>query len=151
MRRSFLGLTAIAGIALALGCGTARSESAAIKERQKIFDTFGDAVKDPGEMLRQEAVFDLAIVQASLKAIREGAPKLKALFPDDSRTGENTEALPVIWDRRDDVFRLFDKLALAAADATTAIKDEASFRAEWGKLSANCRGCHKVYRALPKK
>ena len=151
MARQFLGLCMFVGAALIIGAGHARAQSAAIKERQAVFDTFGDAVKEPGEMLRQEAAFDLKVVQASLKAIREGAPKLKALFPEDSKTGGNTEALAVIWTRKDQVLMLFDKLATDAAAAAAAIKDEATFKAEWGKVSSNCRGCHKVYRALPKK
>ena len=36
--------------------------------------------------------------------------------------------------------------AIDAKAAQAAIKDEASFKAEWGKIGANCGGCHKAYR-----
>jgi cytochrome c556 len=122
----------------------------AIRMRQDILGSFGTAVKEPGAMLRQEAPFDLAVVRASLKTIAEGAPKLKTMFPDDSKSGAYTEALPVIWDKKTDFLQIVDQLAASAAAAGSAIKDEATFRAEWGKVSSNCRACHKVYRTLPK-
>ena len=37
-----------------------------------------------------------------------------------------------------------------AKAAHGAIKDEASFKAEWPKVVANCGGCHKEYRKPPK-
>ena len=101
-------------------------------------------------MLRQEAPFDLAVVRTSLKTIMEGTPKLKSLFPDDSKTGGNTEALPAIWEKKDAFWSILDQLEASAIAAQAAIKDEATFRAEWGKVSSNCRACHKVYRLLPK-
>ena len=128
----------------------AQAQSDAIAARQAILGSFGKAVKEPGAMLRHEAAFDLAIVQASLKTIAEGAPKLKSLFPDDSKSGAYTEALPVIWDKKDDFLKVVDQLANSAKAARAAIKDEATFRSEWGKVSSNCRACHKVYRVLPK-
>ena len=130
--------------------GMASAQSPAIRSRQEILGSFGRAVKEPGGMLREESPFDLAIVQASLKTIAEGAPKLKELFPDDSKSGAYTEALPIIWEKKKAFVQILDQLAASARAAKLAIKDEASFRGEWGKVSANCRACHKVYRVLPK-
>jgi cytochrome c556 len=145
-----LGLLALALLAVSPFAGSAAAQSAAIAMRQEILGSFGSAVKEPGAMLRQEAPFDLAVVQASLKKIAEGAPKLKTLFPDDSKTGAYTEALPAIWEKKDDFLKTVDQLAASATAAGAAIKDEATFRSEWGKVSSNCRACHKVYRVLPK-
>jgi cytochrome c556 len=39
-----------------------------------------------------------------------------------------------------------DKLAADAKAVSAAVKDEASLKAEWAKIGANCGGCHKVYR-----
>ena len=146
---------AVTGIALAAAPASrivaeARADAGTIKKRQDILGSFGEAVKEPGAMLRQEAAFDLAVVKASLKTIKEGAPKLKELFPDDSKTGGYTEALPVIWEQKAAFWGVLDQLVATAAAAETQIKDETTFRTEWGKVSANCRACHKVYRTLPK-
>lgn len=137
-------------IVVAALTATAHAQSPAISQRQEILGSFGKAVKEPGAMLRQEAPFDMAVVQSSLKTIAEGSPKLKALFPDDSKAGAYTEALPIIWEKKAEFLQLIDALAVAAKSASANIKDEATFRTEWGKVSTNCRACHKVYRTLPK-
>ena len=145
-----LGSLGLAGLTLVFRAHLVLAESEAIGKRQEILGSFGKAVKEPGAMLRHEAAFDLAVVQAALKTVADGAPKLKSLFPDDSKTGAFTEALPVIWEKKDAFLQIVDQLAASAAAAKTAIKDEATFRSEWGKVSSNCRACHKVYRVLPK-
>jgi cytochrome c556 len=132
--------------ALAVGATVVYAQSAAIGQRKDIFKSFGGAMKEPGGMMKGEVPFDLAKVQASLKTLSEGAPKLKGLFPDDSKTGGDTGALPVIWDKKADFEGRFDKMAADATAAAAAIKDEASFKAEWPKIGANCGGCHKEYK-----
>ena len=69
----------------------------------------------------------------------------KPAFPDDSKTGE-TDALPAAFEKKADLFARFDKMAADAKAAHAAIKDEASFKAEWPKVVSNCGGCHKDYR-----
>jgi cytochrome c556 len=105
----------------------------------------GAAVKGPGAMAKGEAPFDLAVVQASLKAFQDTAAKGKTLFPDDSKTGD-TDTLPLAFEKKEDVFARFDKLAADAKAAESAIKDEVSFKSEWPKVLSDCGGCHKEYR-----
>jgi cytochrome c556 len=107
-------------------------------------------MKDPGGMAKGTTPFDLAKVQASLKTIADGAPKLAALFPDDSKTGGNTEALPAIWEKKEEFAGIWKKIEADAKAATAAIKDEASFKTEWPKIGANCGTCHKSFRQPPK-
>lgn len=117
-----------------------------IKERQKILKSFGDATKSPGKMLKNEEPFDLAKVQAALKTYKEGVPKLPALFPADSKTGGDTEALPEIWEKKADFEQRYKKLGEDAAKAEAAITDEISFLEEFPKVVSNCGACHKIYR-----
>ena len=132
--------------ALAVGATAVFAQSAAIKERQENFKKMGGAMKGPGGMLKGAAPFDLTVVQASLKTLAETAPTFKTLFPDDSKTGGDTYALPAVWDKKADFLPRFDKLAADATAAMASIKDEASFKAEWPKIGANCGGCHKEYK-----
>ncbi len=142
MRRAALALTAVI-----LGAGAVAAQNVAvIKERQDHLKAIGDAVKPVGAMFRGEADFDLAKVQAALKVIQEKAPLLPKLFPDDSKTGEDTEALPAIWDDKADVEARFKKLADDARTAEAAITDEESFPDAWKTVAGNCGGCHKKYR-----
>jgi cytochrome c556 len=135
---------------IAVGATAAYAQSAAIGQRKEILKSWGAAMKDPGAMAKGEAAFDLAKVQASLKTIADGAPKLADLFPDDSKTGGDTKALPAIWEKKDEFAGLWKKIAADATAAAAAIKDEASFKTEWPKIGANCGTCHKTFREQPK-
>lgn len=77
--------------------------------------------------------------------IEEVSVSAKGLFGDDTKAGE-TDTQPAAFDNKADLFAKFDKTAADAKAAAGAIKDEASFKAEWPKVVSNCGGCHKAYR-----
>jgi cytochrome c556 len=122
-----------------------------IKLRKSHYEAMGKAAKEPGAAFKGEAKFDLAKVQAALKTYQEKAVILPTLFPDDSKTGGDTEALPKIWDNKADFESRFKKLAETAKTAEAGIKDEATFKAMWKDVMGNCSGCHKVYRLQKQK
>ena len=135
--------------ALAVGATAVWAQNAAgIAARKDAMKAFGGAAKGPGGMAKGDAPFELPKVQASLKTIQETAVKAKGLFPDDTKTGE-TDALPAAFEKKADLLARFDKLGADAKAAEGAIKDEASFKAEWPKVVSNCGGCHKEYRKPP--
>lgn len=140
-----LRILAVASV-LALGATAVMAQNAAgIKARQESMKAMGGAMKAPGGMAKGETAFDLAKVQASLKTIESEATKSKGLYGDDTKTGE-TETLPAAFENKADLMAKFDKTAADAKAAQAAIKDEATFKAEWGKIGANCGACHKAYR-----
>lgn len=140
-------LSVIVAVAFAAAAPAAAQNADAIKSRKEILKGFGSANKEPAAMAKGEAPFDLAKVKAALAAFQQGAPKLAPLFSDDAKTGGDTEALPVIWEKKADFDGRFVQLASAAKAAEGSITDEASFKAAWPKLvSENCSGCHKIYR-----
>jgi cytochrome c556 len=135
--------------ALAIGATVVLAQNAAgIAARKDAMKAFGGAAKGPGGMAKGDAPFELPKVQASLKTIQETAVKAKCLFGDDTKTGE-TDALPAAFEKKADLMARFDKLGADAKAAEGAIKDEASFKAEWPKVVSNCGGCHKEYRKPP--
>lgn len=137
--------------ALAIGTTVVVAQNAAvIEQRKQAMKAYGGAAKEPGGMMKGDAPFDLPKVQASLKTIEETSAKAKGLFPDDSKTGE-TDALPAAFEKKTDLMARFDATAAAAKAAHAAVKDEASFKAEWPKVVSNCGGCHKEYRKPPAK
>lgn len=140
-------LTVLVAAVLTAGTAVAFAQNAdVIKARKAAFGAMGEATKPVGPMAKGEKPFELAPVQAALKVFQEQSVKLKALFPDDSKTGD-TKLLPVAFEKKTEFLALFDKLAAEAKAAEGTIKDEASFKAGWGKLLGdNCGGCHKVYR-----
>ena len=60
-----------------------------------------------------------------------------------------TAALPEAFANKADLFAKFDKISADAKAAEAAVKDEASFKTEWQKVTSNCGGCHKAYRKPP--
>lgn len=118
----------------------------AIKGRKDSMKALSAAAKAPGGMMKGEAPFELPKVQAALKTFQDEAGKQKGFYPDNAKEGGETEALPAIWEKKADFEAKLAKLAADAKAAEGAIKDEASFKAEWGKVMSNCGGCHKEYR-----
>ncbi len=136
-----LPMVAVAA-AVALGATAVYAQNAdAIKQRREAMRAIAKAGVVPFNMTKGEAPFDLAQVQAVIKSIEDNAPKFKAMFPDDSKTG-GTDATAKIWESRAEFNAVIDKWVSDAKAAGTAIKDEASFKVEYPKLAASCNSCH---------
>ncbi|MEL6297687.1 MAG: cytochrome c [Pseudomonadota bacterium] len=144
--RFFLSLIAAVGLATGITAAATAQNLDVIKERKAQFKQYLDFVKPGTAMVRGQAAFDLEKAKAFYAGIAENSTKFKGLFPDDSKTGGKTEALPVIWEKKDDFLGRFDKLASDASAAVESTTDEASFKGNWGKVLGNCGACHKVYR-----
>jgi cytochrome c556 len=119
----------LAATTLAPGMSIALAESP-IAARQALMKKNGDAAK----------------AKAIFAAYADAAAKMPALFPADSKTGEKTEALPVIWDKMDDFKAKFEKFGADAKDAQAKVTDEATFKAIFPVVQKNCGGCHQTYR-----
>ena len=90
--------------------------------------------------------FDLAAAQAALKTMIDVAAKMPSSFPDDSKTGGDTKALPAIWADKADFNARFAKFGTDATAALGAVTDKASFGAAMTPVFKNCGGCHEKYR-----
>ena len=132
--------------ALVIGVGAAFAQSAVIDQRKAQMKEMGGAAGAISKMLKGEEAFDLAKVKTGLGTIAKNAKSSVALYPADSKTGD-TKAQPAIWDNKAKFDGLFAKLEADANTALGAIKDEATFKAEAGKVFANCGGCHGDFRA----
>jgi len=139
--------TMLAVTALAIGVTAVTAQSDPIAARKALMKANGDHAKIVGAMARGEAPFDLAKAKAAFASFQEAGEKAPTLFPDNSKTGGDTAALPKIWEDKAD----FDaKLAKFAADAKAAgesVKDFDSFKAALGTVGKECGGCHELYRA----
>jgi cytochrome c556 len=141
MKRTFTIMTL-----LALAATATYAASNAIAQRQALMKANGKAATAIVAIMKG-GPFDLAVVQASLKTFIDAAQKGPALFPDDSKTGDDTAALPAIWENKADFNARFAKLGADANDALTKVKDEASFKAIVPPIFNDCGGCHEKYRA----
>lgn len=145
-------LVAMAFISLMVGATVAAAQNIdVIKERREALDAMGKMAKQTGKMLKGETDFDLAKVKEALAVFQEKSAKLPDLFPEDSKTGGDTDetktdALPAIWDNKDDFVKRFETLASMAKDAEAGITDEFEFQEKFPKVVGNCGECHKKYR-----
>ncbi len=134
-------------IALACGVGAVWADTDPIAERRALMKNDGAAAKAMFDMSKGNTPFDLAKVQESLKTLYEGASKSAALFPDNSKTGGGTAALPAIWQNKADFDARFAKFVKDVAAAQAGIVDEASFKKLAPSVFQNCGGCHELYKA----
>lgn len=141
----------VAAAAMVIGIQAALPQNLdVIKERKQTMKDNGAAAGTLAKMLKGETPFDLAAAQTALKTFVAVAAKMPSLFPDDSKTGGDTKALPAIWENKADVDARFEKLGKDATSALTAITDKASFAATMPAVFKNCGGCHEKYRASEK-
>jgi cytochrome c556 len=138
-------LVTMAGV-LALGISSVLAADV-IAQRRALMHDDGIAAKKLFDMAKGSAPFDLSVAQASLKTLATGAEKTQLLFPDDSKTGGGTAALPAIWENKADFNARFAKFSKDVAEAMAQTKDEASFKAVAPKVFENCSGCHERYKA----
>jgi cytochrome c556 len=139
-------LVAVA-IALACGVGAVLADTDPIAERRALMKNDGIAAKKMFDMSKGVIPFDLATVKESLATLATGAAKTPALFPDNSKTGGGTAALPAIWQNKADFDARFAKFAKDVAAAQAGITNEATFKQFAPAVFQNCGGCHELYKA----
>jgi cytochrome c556 len=140
MRRTVLAVTA-----LALGLSTAIAQDP-IAARKAIMKENGKMSAQAAKFIKGEEPFDLAKAKAIFAQYQDAAAKMPNLFPDNSKTGGETAALPPIWEKKADFDAKFVKFGADAKDAAAKVKDEASFKEAFPVVQKNCGGCHETYR-----
>jgi len=143
MKRMVLAIAA-----LSVATGAVVAEGDVIAQRKQIMKGVGEAYyRDVGKMIKGQAPFDLAKAKASFATIEAAAKKMPGLFPDASKTGGETKALPKIWEDKATFDKGFVTLEKSAAAAQTEIKDPATLKTQFGIIGKSCDGCHENFRA----
>lgn len=147
--------SAISGIAFLLATSVllpatvpALAQNAAvIKERQNAMKAVGRAARTAGQMVKGEVPFDAAKAAEVFAAMKATSAKYGTLFPEDSKTGEETEAAPAIWEKPAEFQAAVVKFD---TDITAAIaadpQDLGAFKASFATVAQNCRNCHQEFR-----
>jgi cytochrome c556 len=136
----------VAIFAVAVGATAVWADDDPIALRKANMKALSAKLADVGKMAKGEAPFDLAKVQAGLKAIEETSKAQLPLFPESSKAGSETTASPKIWENKADFDARYTALAAAAQAAESKITDEASFKATFPTVTKNCGACHELYR-----
>ena len=83
-----------------------------------------------------------------MKRMSDNYKKLLDYFPENTKDGFKTEALPSIWENKDEFSALMQKASEDMAKLAKAIDTADDLRAVQKKLMwNNCSACHKKFRA----
>jgi cytochrome c556 len=138
--------TALTIAVLAFGATTLVAQTDPIAARRALMKTNGDENKIATEMLEAKRPFDLAAAKKVFASFADAGQKAPALFPDTSKTGGDTAALPAIWENKADFDAKLAKFATESKAAAEATKDLDSFKLQVTEVRKNCGGCHQTYR-----
>ena len=74
--------------------------------------------------------------------------RLLDLFPENSKEGFGTEALPSIWENKDEFNLLMTKASSNMIELTSVVDEEEDMKATLGKyMWSSCKSCHSKFRA----
>ena len=74
--------------------------------------------------------------------------RLLDLFPENSKEGFGTEALPSIWENKDEFNLLMTKASSNMIELTSVVDEAENMKATLGKyMWSSCKSCHSKFRA----
>jgi cytochrome c556 len=134
---------AVSAIAFATTAVIAQQDP--IAARKAIMKANGQAAQLGTKMTKGEEPFSVEKGKRVFHTYQDVA-KAHELFPDTSKTGGETAALPAIWENKADFNARLTKLETEAKAAEAKVTDLDSFKAEFTEVQKNCGGCHQTYR-----
>ena len=117
-----------------------------ILARQALMKENGKDTKLGAAMAKGETPFDLAKAKMIFDAYADSAAKMPSLFPESSKSGHDTTASPKIWGDMAAFKAQFATFGKDAGEAKASVKDLATFRAAFGKITKECGACHDKWR-----
>ena len=116
-----------------------------IKERQSIFSKNYKTAKRVNSLASNGSLDEAKILMIEMS---DNYKRLLDLFPENSKTGFKTEALPSIWENKDEFNLLMTKASSNMIELTSAIDGTEDMKATLGKyMWSSCKSCHSKFRA----
>ena len=116
-----------------------------IKERQSIFSKNYKTAKRINSLSSNGSLDEAKILMIEMS---DNYKRLLDLFPENSKTGFKTEALPSIWENKDEFNLLMTKASSNMIELTSAIDGADDVKATLGKyMWSSCKSCHSKFRA----
>ena len=116
-----------------------------IKERQSIFSKNYQTAKRVNSLASNGSLDEAKILMIEMS---DNYKRLLDLFPENSKTGFETEALPSIWENKDEFNLLMTKASSNMIELTSAIDGTEDMKATLGKyMWSSCKSCHSKFRA----
>ena len=116
-----------------------------IKERKSIFSkNYKTAKRVQG--LASNGEIDEA--KKLMIEMSDNYKRLLDLFPENSKVGFKTEALPSIWENKDEFILLMTKASINMIELTSVVDEAEDMKATLGKyMWSSCKSCHSKFRA----
>src|SRR5450631_3025800 len=136
--------TTLAALAVALSVCAVLAQQDPVTTREDLMKANNKHAIAVVRMMRGQAPFDAAEVDAAFAQWADTAQKLPSLFPDNSKTGGDNRASPKIWVNKKD----FDAKAAAFGKSVAENRDKgkgslAGLRTAIGAVGKACDDCHK--------
>ena len=116
-----------------------------IKERKSIFSKNYKTAKRVQSLASNGNLDEAKILMIEMS---NNYKKLLDLFPENSKEGFGTEALPSIWENKDEFNLLMTKASSNMIELMSVIDGAEDVRATLGKyMWSSCKSCHSRFRA----
>ena len=115
-----------------------------IKGRKAIFSNNAKLAKRVNILLKD---FEVEEAEPIILEMSKNYENLLNYFPENSKEGYGTEALPIIWEEKDAFNALMQKAADDMLQLAKVMEEADDIQAAYKKLMwANCNACHSRYR-----
>ncbi|MDA9637722.1 cytochrome c [Candidatus Pelagibacter sp.] len=116
-----------------------------IKERKS---TFSKNYKTAKRVNSLASNGDIDEAKKLMIEMSDNYKRLLDLFPENSKVGFETEALPSIWENKDEFNLLMTKASTNMIELTSVIDETDDMKATLGKyMWSSCKSCHSKFRA----
>ena len=138
-------ITLTFSLSLSISSYANQSVEEIIKGRKAMFSENYQNAKQISILLKQKKIEE---AKPLMKKISDNYKKLLDYFPENSKEGFKTEALPSIWENKDEFNALMQKASDDMMQLTKAIDTAEDLRAIQKQLMwSNCSSCHNKFRA----
>ena len=139
-----ISLLVLITILVSTNANSEQSAEDIIKNRQALFSKNYNTAKKV-QSLSSNGDFDEA--KELMLEMSENYITLKEMFPENTKEGFNTEALPLIWEEKDKFNSLMEKSSNDMIELASIIENSDNIRGSLGQLMwNNCKACHSKYR-----
>ena len=116
-----------------------------IKERKSIFSKNYKTAKRVQGLASNG---DIDEAKKLMIEMSDNYKRLLDLFPENSKVGFKTEALPSIWENKDEFNLLMTKASNNMIELTSVVDEAEDMKATLGKyMWSSCKSCHSKFRA----
>ena len=138
-------ITLVFSLSLSIPSYANQSIEEIIKGRKAMFSENYQNAKQISILLKQKKIEE---AKPLMKKISDNYIKLLDYFPDNTKEGFKTEALPSIWENKDEFNALMQKASNDMIKLAKAIDTAEDLRAVQKELMwSNCSACHNRFRA----